>query len=403
MEKHSIEEAYEQSIAQLLKNSTEYGLAASLANHEGTKKNYAALYSRDVGICSLGILASENKELIKILKKSLQNLASFQSSLGQIPFYVKPEKKEVQWRQTGSIDGTIWWCIAFLKYYKYSQDHEFYHWYKENLERAFTWLLYQDTNNDSLVEQGEAADWADEMPRQGTVLYANALWYWLVKLRIELEGKKEYNTLLIQIYEAFNSLFWIRKGTSSNFSYIPDNSFTKNNLFAKQIIEYTNSKAVYLPYYLGYVSHKNFEMRCEVFGNILACLVGLADEEKAELITDFIKRSAINRPYPIKALYPPIYPGEQDFKDYMTKGRQNYPWQYHNGGVWPMVGGFWVQWLSYYDKNLATEELEKLAQVNKINNWEFNEYFHGEYGTPLGVMHQSWNMGMYIAAYKEIY
>ncbi len=395
-------ECYAKAIQKLLQNSTKFGLIAASANSEGTKKNYDALVTRDIGVSSLGILASKNEELIQVLKTSLATLAEAQAANGQIPFDYKPEKKEVQWRSSGSIDGTIWWSIAVLQYVDQTKDEHFYSQYKEQLEKAFIWLSYQDVNNDNLLEQGEAADWADEMPRRGTVLYTNAIWYWLVKLRIEVERRHDLEPLLQKIHTAFNTLFWIRKGTSSNFSYIPDNSYTQTSRHAKQWIEYINTKAVYLPYYIGYVSHKDFEMRCEVFGNILACLVGLADKGQAKLITDFILRSGTNLPYPVKAMYPPIYPGEQDFKEYMTKGRQNYPWQYHNGGIWPFIGGFWVMWLAQSDKELAQKELIRLAEANKLFGWEFNEYLHGQHGTPMGVANQSWNMAMYLAAHTAV-
>ncbi len=71
---------------------------------------------------------------------------------------------------------------SFLEYVKKTGDQDFYKKYLHNLDMAFMWLTYQDTNNDYLLEQGEAAGWDDEMPRQGTVLYTNALWYWLIKL-----------------------------------------------------------------------------------------------------------------------------------------------------------------------------------------------------------------------------
>jgi hypothetical protein len=48
---------------------------------------------------------------------------------------------------------------------------------------------------------------------------------------------------------------------------------------------------------------------------------------------------------------------------------------------------------------LAKKELEKLAAANALNNWEFNEYLHGQNGTPMGIPHQTWNMSMYLAAY----
>ena len=402
-QKQLIEQCKDHCIELLKSNATEYGLlAASPKSDEGKKKEYTSLFSRDIGVSSLGMLASKNPELIKIVENSLNNLAAAQSELGQFPFFTQPEYKKTQWWMPGSIDSTVWWCIALIKHLELTGNSDYYNSHKENLEKAFTWLLYQDTNNDSLIEQGECSDWADEMPRHGAVLYTNSLWYWLVSLRVQVEKREDLIPLQKRIHEAANTLLWVHKGGDNNLNYVPDNDYVKNNAFAPNIIEWANVRTVYLPYYLGFVGHRSYEQRCDVYGNILACISGVADKEKSEIFTDFVFRSGVNLPYPVKVLYPPIYPGEADWKDYMSKGRQNYPWQYHNAGIWPYVGGFWVYWLSMYDKEKALLELYNLARANHENNWEFNEYLHGQHGTPMGITQQSWNMGTFLLAYYSL-
>ena len=87
----------------------------------------------------------------------------------------------------------------------------------------------------------------------------------------------------------------------------------------------------------------------------------------------------------------------------MQRHRQNLPWQYHNGGIWPFVGGFWVMLLSRLGKEReAWGELEKLALVNRVNDWEFNEWFQGQSGEPMGMARQSWNAALYILAYRAL-
>lgn len=404
IQKRLIEECYKRSLELLKNNATEYGLlAASPKSEEGKKKEYTSLFSRDIGVSCLGLFSSGDAELIAIGENSLKNLAEAQSALGQFPFFTQPDKKITQWWMPGSLDSTIWWCIAVLKHREFTGRTDFYEKYKPCLEKAFTWLQYQDTNNDGLVEQGECSDWADEMPRSGAVLYSNALWYWLVRLRVEVEGREDLKPMQDRVYEAFNTMLWVHKRNDNSLNYVPDNDYVRNNAFAPNIIEWTNTRTVFLPYYLGFVSHKTFEMRCDVYGNILACLSGAADKEKSNEITQHIIRTGTNKPFPVKVLYPPIYPGESDWRDYMAKGRQNYPWQYHNAGIWPYVGGFWVMWLAQYDKSLAEEQLYQLALANKQGDWEFNEYLHGQHGTPMGITEQSWNMGTFVAAYKAVY
>jgi len=42
--------------------------------------------------------------------------------------------------------------------------------------------------------------------------------------------------------------------------------------------------------------------------------------------------------------------------------------------------------------------LEKLAQANAHNNWQFNEWFHGLTGEAMGMSGQSWNAASFLLA-----
>ncbi|MDI6807062.1 MAG: hypothetical protein QMD14_04635 [Candidatus Aenigmarchaeota archaeon] len=56
-------------------------------------------------------------------------------------------------------------------------------------------------------------------------------------------------------------------------------------------------------------------------------------------------------------------------------------------------------------KEMVKEELEKLAQANKIgkeSDWEFNEWLHGKTGKPMGARFQSWSVAGYIIAYESV-
>ena len=49
--------------------------------------------------------------------------------------------------------------------------------YARRIQLAMQWLLAQEHQRFFLLQQNEASDWADIMPRSGFVLYTNALWY----------------------------------------------------------------------------------------------------------------------------------------------------------------------------------------------------------------------------------
>jgi glycogen debranching enzyme len=83
----------------------------------------------------------------------------------------------------------------------------------------------------------------------------------------------------------------------------------------------------------------------------------------------------------------------------MGRHRQNFEWQYHNGGVWPMVGGFWIAALAACgEKKKAQAELTKLARVCELGNWRFTEWLQGKTLASRGMAGQSWNAAGYLLA-----
>ena len=54
--------------------------------------------------------------------------------------------------------------------------------YAKRVKLAAQWLLAQEHQRFYLLQQNEASDWADIMPRSGFVLYTNALWYFVKRL-----------------------------------------------------------------------------------------------------------------------------------------------------------------------------------------------------------------------------
>jgi glycogen debranching enzyme len=87
----------------------------------------------------------------------------------------------------------------------------------------------------------------------------------------------------------------------------------------------------------------------------------------------------------------------------MARHRQNFAYRYHNGGIWPFIGGFWVMALARLGKRRrARLQLERLAAVNRIRGWQFNEWFHGRTGHPRGMAGQSWNAAAFLLAQRAL-
>ena len=151
---------------------------------------------------------------------------------------------------------------------------------------------------------------------------------------------------------------------------------------------------------------RDYADRFDTLGNLLAILFGVADRRKADLILDYIHGCGLNEPFPVRALYPVIHPGDNDWRDYFRVRNLNQPHHYHNGGAWPFIGGFYVAALVQAGRlEEARTQLAKLAAMNQQGNneeWEFNEWFHGHSGRPMGFAGQSWSAAMYLFAQNAV-
>ncbi|MFN2351567.1 MAG: glycoside hydrolase 100 family protein, partial [Kiritimatiellia bacterium] len=111
-------------------------------------------------------------------------------------------------------------------------------------------------------------------------------------------------------------------------------------------------------------------------------------------------------PSPAVNLYPVVTVGDNDWKNYYLVNFLNLPHHYHNGGVWPLVGGCWVRFMHRLGhRDRALHELSMLAQLNRQGHdreWEFNEWCHGVTGLPMGKAYQAWSAAAYIEAYHEL-
>src|SRR6202000_169841 len=74
--------------------------------------------------------------------------------------------------------------------------------YAKHIKLALQWLLAQEHQRFFLLQQNEASDWADIMPRSGYVLYTNALWY-LVKSLYRLPRCAETLASFNRLFQPF--------------------------------------------------------------------------------------------------------------------------------------------------------------------------------------------------------
>jgi glycogen debranching enzyme len=101
-------------------------------------------------------------------------------------------------------------------------------------------------------------------------------------------------------------------------------------------------------------------------------------------------------------LFPYVRPEDPDWKPRYE--RYNQPGEYHNGGIWPFVCGFYIASLVAAGRyRLAEQKLLSLTHlVQPARKTElafgFNEWLRAQDGTPQGQDWQSWSAAMYLYA-----
>src|SRR5882757_8037688 len=394
------------SIELLKRNLTDGGILAATPGDRAEKRGYTAIFGRDAAVCAIGMAVSGDKQLAQAAVTGLHTLADHQAPNGQIAKFVDlhrqgathashglaregnpgptmsgrmPAQGEADFWYLGCIDSTLWWLIALALLDRYRHPGGLRRQYAKRIKLAIQWLLAQEHQRFFLLQQNEASDWADIMPRSGFVLYTNALWYFVKQLFAVPH--------VTDTYANFNGLFH------------PFSAELAEYRRARLLNEYVLKKGRDRDLYLSFVNFSFWGDEGDVFGNVLAVLMGLADEPATRRTLHALTKAQVGDPYPVRAVTHPIRRKSSLWRPYMARHRQNQVWQYHNGGIWPMVGGFWVAALAAAGRaRQAQQGLVGMARACEVGDWAFTEWLHGRTLTPRGMPGQSWNAAAFLMA-----
>lgn len=403
-----IRTGYHKAIEALKKTITPLGFAAcSLEDNDsvGTDANYRSVWARDGAITVIGSLPllNQDDDIHQCQRQTLLTLLSHLAPNGQLPINVRIDDHLPEYAGVGGIaavDSGLWVVMAFYAYASKTRDLDFVRAHMGKLERVMAWLSAHDSNNDSLLEIPEAGDWTDLFGRSYNVLYDEVLWY---------QANVSFGRLLQMLgneQRAGDYMRWARVIKREILSHFwpstQRHSYQAAVTFADQ--QYSLGDARYL---IAQVTPFDFSWRCDTFANVLAFLLGVTDDKKAGQTFRFMWGVGVNEPYPISNLYPVVHEGDKDWRDYYTVNLLNLPDHYHNGGIWPFVGGHWVRFINKLGlRDVALQELYRLAELNKLgvlNEWEFNEWVHGRTGRPMGKAYQAWSASEFIRACHELH
>jgi len=129
-------------------------------------------------------------------------------------------------------------------------------------------------------------------------------------------------------------------------------------------------------------------------------LFDVAPKDRKDKILDEIKARHVDQPYPIKVLDPPISRNDPFWNFYFRWTDLQYlqdPGNFHNGGIWPFAGGFYIAALKK-EKRPFAEEFDRLVKSCELDNWRFPEWINPN-GWLGGSADQTWSAAMLLYAH----
>ena len=366
-----IEEAKKAAIKVLLHNA--HGPYHGLPRTAGW--GYPEPYTRDLMFSILGIAVTGNQKLLESIRRVLETLAKNQTERGHIPSLVHDRDDR------GSSDTTPLFLFGAGIYRRISGEPDFL---REAVGKALTWMEYQSPSDRQLVAQQPTSDWRDEQWVIGYGLFVNTLVYSYLRLLDQNERADMLRRAM--------SRFTITAGVIHR--HVHEGLVVKHK-----------------PYFALWSYKIHSSERFDLLGNSLAILSGIASPSRAEEMISWIEEEcadmrkkgelAVDLP---PNFFPFVKPKDPDW--HLRYSEYNKPGEYHNGGIWPFICGFYVAALVAAKRfTLAREKLLVLTRIIKISNssgvgYGFNEWLKAQNGKPMGQNWQTWTAALYLYAVK---
>lgn len=385
-------EGYEQALGLLDACSTEHGFVASPSE----KANYRRVWGRDGGILCLAALMSGEDRFVDRSRRTIETLAEYQGPHGEIPSNVDPGSGRISYGGTaGRVDADLWFSIAAFEYWRATGDDAFLEKLLPTLEKVRFLLNCWEFNNRGLLFVPPTGDWADEYVQSGYVLYDQLLYYCVQRgaerIHAAVHGSQDHPLVerTDRLKHLIQANYWFDGETSADDAYHP------------VLYEHGRQacKGRQAKHWMPSFSPTGYSYRFDAFANILASLLGVADDEQRDQVDGHLDDISPQELPLVPAFHPVIEPVDEDWKALhvtFSYSFKNEPYEYHNGGLWPLLTGFYAADLAARGKREEAERrLEALDRANRLEmegeEWSFPEYVHGKELTPGGTRRQGWS------------
>jgi GH15 family glucan-1,4-alpha-glucosidase len=388
--------SYQKALELLHDVATPNGFLASAEN----TSNYKRVWARDGVICGLSALASGDKKLIETFKNTLETLANNQHDIGTIPsnVLISDIENEVSYGGlAGRVDAVTWFIIGICQYAYYQDDMSFVAKYNAQLEKCFKLLNAWEFNNKHLLYVPLSGNWADEYITDGYTLYDQLLRVWALKSYNHF-AKNDVVAMKIQnITEQIEINFTPPKA----LSFVHE---VAKNKYHEKAYEQLN----FQDFAPCSFSPSGYKTEFDGFANSLMLLLNIGSNEFQNKIVNYsFSLASQTKLGLLPAFWPPIFENDEHWnllKNNCKYEFRNFPYEFHNGGSWSMVNGFFgLALLSKFEKEKSAAILDKINEANSINEYSFYENFNTQTKEPNGVAFCAWSAAAAILVHQSLH
>ena len=399
-------EGYARALALLRDCATPDGFVASSSERD----NYRRVWGRDGTIISLAALLTRDDKLIETARKTFETLAEYQGPHGEIPSNVDTVSQRISYGgTTGRVDANLWFVIGCGEYWLATGDDEFLQRLLPAIEKVRFLLGAWEFNSRGLIYVPLTGDWADEYLQNGYVLYDQLLYLQalrtLARMHAAVHGSSDHvlKEKISRLRHLLRANYWF-----DDAQKLPDDVYHE--------VLYEKGRAAASPHCAGrhwmpFFSPSGYGYRFDAFANVLVSLLDVADDVQRDKVDEFIGEEINNDDLSLlPAFHPVIEPVDEDWEDLQVMFSytfKNKPYEFHNGGLWPMVTGFYVADLARRQRTAeAKKYLQAIHQANALamegEAWGFPEFVHGQKLTRGGTRHQGWSAAAAIIGHHAL-
>jgi len=415
-------------IADVAHENAGFYAASTPAGSIAREDHYDSVWARDsahtiIGAGDCTYLEADDPRrtlLVGAANACLLTLAGGQYPAGQIPNVIWPQGSSdtglipyADCGETGGVDATSLFLIALDSQLRNHGDDELRQKTMPSVVPAIEWLIARDNNQEGLIDSSQGGDWMDStFVRSGKTLYNNVLFYRALRCATTLCGLSRYSELAQDLKDRINFAFWPEEKANWRFMVGPLGTpvSERNNGTYPHPARQAAYHAAHRDDRTHYVSHIEYAQwvdKCDVLANVLAVLYGIADELRAMTIVRALYDHSQKLRCPISTYTEPVKADDPSgmykahAEVFQSERWRSPPGSYHNAGIWPYIGGYYICALVKVGmRQEAESELRRLCAA--ALDTEFNEWLDFYTGRPGGNPRQAWNAALLLKAVAAV-